>query len=201
MRKGCFYWLFIGFWLEPLIFILKLIFDHLLHPKVSNKSSQYSNCVNDFEEEDDFYSKSDVEDMIEDLKSDIEDDIRFKLEGEIREEIEKEYYGNGEKKKTHSKFARSQKAVLHEEEEIIMYDVEKGIYPPGEYLVGEDIETGKYLLTSRGNYGGIVTFYESYRAYMKDEDMKVIEFDGEYHLSLREKGIFIVVDCAEIKKL
>lgn len=91
--------------------------------------------------------------------------------------------------------------ILSAEKERDMYDASKGIYPPGEYLVGEDIETGKYLLTSRGNYGGIVTFYESYRAYMKDEDMKVIEFDGEYHLSLREKGIFIVVDCAEIKKI
>lgn len=82
-----------------------------------------------------------------------------------------------------------------------MYDASKGIYPPGEYLIGEDIETGKYLLTSCGDYGGIVTFYESYRAYMKDENMKVIEFDKEYHLSLRENGIFIVVEYAEMKKL
>ena len=82
-----------------------------------------------------------------------------------------------------------------------MYDKEKGIYPSGEYLVGDDIETGKYLLTSRGQFGGTVTFYENYQNYLKDENLKVIEFDEEYHLSLRENGMFIVVEYADMKKI
>lgn len=81
-----------------------------------------------------------------------------------------------------------------------MYDKEKGIYPSGSYLVGEDIDVGKYLLTSRNNVGAI-SIYESYADYKKDEMISYNSFDGDYHLSLRDSGVFIVVDNADIKKL
>lgn len=82
-----------------------------------------------------------------------------------------------------------------------MYDKENGIYPAGNYLVGEDIKTGKYLLTSRGNLTAGVSVYESYAKYKSDEPMSYNSFQGDYHLSLREDGLFIEVDNADIKRL
>ena len=86
-------------------------------------------------------------------------------------------------------------------EKINMYDKENGIYPAGNYLVGDDIESGKYLLTSRGNLTAGVSIYESYSKYKKDEPLSHNSFRGEYHLSLRENGLFVDVDNADMKRL
>lgn len=83
----------------------------------------------------------------------------------------------------------------------IMYDKEKGIYPAGQYLVGEDIEIGKYLLISRKDKIGSVSIYENYKNYKKDEMITYQSFDEDYHLSLRENSLFVVIENADIQKL
>ena len=83
-----------------------------------------------------------------------------------------------------------------------MYDRKKGIFPPGAYVVGEDIETGSYLLTVQdGEREGQVSYYENYSSYRKEELNKFQDFKKEYHLSLREKGMVIEVEGADIKKI
>lgn len=82
-----------------------------------------------------------------------------------------------------------------------MYDVEKGIYPPGEYLVGEDITKGRYLLKAENDIGGSVSLYENYNKYKKDEMMAYNSFEKEYHLSLREDGVFISINGANIHRI
>ena len=83
----------------------------------------------------------------------------------------------------------------------IMYDKEKGIFPAGTYLVGEDIPIGTYILESRSNLTAGISIYESYSKYKKDDMISYNSFTGDYHLSLRENGIFIDVQNADIKRL
>lgn len=84
-----------------------------------------------------------------------------------------------------------------------MYDKEKGIYPPGVYVVGDDIEIGKYLLKAKkGEYmDPMIAFYETYSAYRKEEINQLERFDDDYYLSLRENGMVIAVRDADMKKI
>ena len=184
---SCLYWLYIGWWLEPIKYFVKCIFM-LMALIPSSKNNNYKL------DDDEFYSKSDIEDIKRDLRSDIEDEICFELEGKIRAEIEKEYYGDNTIKKKTQQIAATK-------EDVKMYDSNKGIYPPGQYEVGVDIEMGKYLLTSIDDCGGIVTLYENYQSYLKDKEIKEIDFDGEYHLALKQNGMFIVIEYADVKKI
>ncbi len=90
-----------------------------------------------------------------------------------------------------------------EEKKKIMYDREKGIYPPGVYVVGEDIEIGKYILNAKNGDGKdpLITFYENYSKYRKDETSQCERFDDEYYVSLRENGMVISVRDADIQRL
>lgn len=91
-----------------------------------------------------------------------------------------------------------------ETEMAAMYDEEKGIYPSGEYLVGEDIPLGKYLLKQRdGSTNGEIHIYKDYQAYLKNPDNELIfkMFKGDYHLSLRTEGNLLVVENADMQKL
>lgn len=83
----------------------------------------------------------------------------------------------------------------------IMYDKDNGIFPPGQYLVGDDIELGKYLLITKNGKVGSISIYQNYSDYKKDNMITYQSFDDDYHLSLRENGLFIVVENADIKKL
>lgn len=87
------------------------------------------------------------------------------------------------------------------EEEIHMYDKEKGIYPAGQYIVGEDIEIGKYLVKSRENLLGIISLYENYKKFLKQDSVSYISFRGDYHLLLREEGMMLVIEEADLQKL
>ena len=84
-----------------------------------------------------------------------------------------------------------------------MYDKEKGIYPPGVYVVGEDIEIGKYILTAQKGERKcpMVTFYENYSKYRKDEIIRFERFENDYYISLRENGMVIEVSDADMKKI
>ena len=90
-----------------------------------------------------------------------------------------------------------------EEKKNNMYDREKGIYPPGIYVVGEDIEIGKYILNAKNGDGKdpFIAFYENYSKYRKDEANQYERFDDDYYVSLRENGMVISVRDADIKRL
>ncbi len=97
---------------------------------------------------------------------------------------------------------RMQKATQEKKEiKETMYDKEKGTYPAGQYLVGEDIEIGKYLLISRKDKVGSVSIYENYKSYKNDEMITYQSFDEDYHISLRENGLFVVVENADMQRL
>ena len=49
--------------------------------------------------------------------------------------------------------------------------------------------------------GGSVSLYENYNKYKKDEMMAYNSFEKEYHLSLREDGVFISINGANIYKI
>lgn len=91
--------------------------------------------------------------------------------------------------------------VLNNEGGKEMYDKEKGIYPAGVYVVGEDIEMGKYLLVGKKGKDPMVTFYENYSKYRKEEINQMERFEDEYYLSLRENGMVIAIRDADIKRL
>lgn len=87
------------------------------------------------------------------------------------------------------------------EKEIDMYNKDKGLYPAGQYIVGEDIENGKYLVKSREKLLGTISLYESYKAFLKDDIVSYNSFSGDYHLLLKEPGMMIVVENADLQRL
>lgn len=108
-------------------------------------------------------------------------------------------------------FADDEKSEIHNlaeteekcEESNNMYDKEKGVYPPGVYVVGDDIEIGKYILYAKKgeNKDPMVTFYENYSKYRKEEINQIERFEEDYYVSLRENGMVMAVRDAEIRKL
>jgi len=82
-----------------------------------------------------------------------------------------------------------------------VFDPEKGIYPPGQYIIGEDIPPGKYLLKAKSEKTGSVTIYESYKEYRKDEMIEFKSFEDDYFIALREKGYFIDIEDADVQRL
>ena len=78
----------------------------------------------------------------------------------------------------------------------ILYDKEKGIFPSGRYIVGEDIQIGSYILISRKDDDGEVNVYKS-----PDGKDKIIDeyFTGAFYLSLKEEGNLLVVKDAHIQ--
>ena len=91
-----------------------------------------------------------------------------------------------------------------DKEDAVMYDEEKGIYPSGEYLVGEDIPPGKYIIKQReANQKGEIHIYKDYQSYFKNPDNELIfkTFSGDYHLSLRTEGNLLVIENADMQKI
>lgn len=82
-----------------------------------------------------------------------------------------------------------------------MFNRERGIYPPGQYLIGDDIPCGRYLLQSQDDVFGEVSVYENYRKFKMDEMTMYQSFEDDYFLSLREEGMFIVVNNATMKRM
>lgn len=82
-----------------------------------------------------------------------------------------------------------------------MYNGKNGIYPEGQYEVGVDIEVGTYVLKGYEGYNGSFSIYKSYKDYLNDNIMTFKAFQEEYHLPLRENGIFIEVENATMTKV
>lgn len=84
----------------------------------------------------------------------------------------------------------------------IVYDKERGIYPAGEYTVGEDISTGRYLLKARDKkQSATIAIYQSYQKYLEHEYISYEMFDGDYFTTIRENGLFVVVKYADFQKM
>lgn len=103
------------------------------------------------------------------------------------------------------KEVQTQKALEHNKEESdSMYDVDKGIYPAGEYIIGEEIPIGQYILKQReGSTSATVSVYKNYQSYQKDENdsLSYKTFTTDYHISLRTEGQFLVVEDADLQKI
>lgn len=99
------------------------------------------------------------------------------------------------------KVVKEANALIPKKEKVIMFDREKGIYPPGGYVAGDDIQLGKYILTSQGDASGSISTYDSYAKYKKDDIKTFKSFKGDYFLSLREAGEFVEVENADIQRV
>lgn len=85
-----------------------------------------------------------------------------------------------------------------------MYDLEKGIYPAGEYIIGEDIPIGQYIVTQRNSsISASISIYKDYATYLKDEDntLSYKIFTADYHLTLRISGNLLLVENADLQKI
>lgn len=100
--------------------------------------------------------------------------------------------------------AEIQNVTVQVREITTMYDEKNGIYPSGEYIIGEDLPVGKYLLKQRENStNGEIHIYKDYQTYLKNPDNELIFkfFKGDYHLSLQTEGNLLVVENADIQKI
>ena len=85
LQKGCFYWILIGFWLEPIIWILKFIFALIcsalsdLFTKISENNKNYHKEWNT--------GQDGFNEIKEDLKEELKEEIREELYEEIYETI------------------------------------------------------------------------------------------------------------------
>lgn len=81
-----------------------------------------------------------------------------------------------------------------------MYNPQQGIYPPGQYLVGTDIPLGSYYLTVVDTSKiGIYSLYTNYANFRKDEEYAAETFNIDYHISLRNKGDFVVFNNCNVR--
>lgn len=88
------------------------------------------------------------------------------------------------------------------EDDVKMYDVEKGIYPPGHYVVGKTLPKGAYLLKARGDARGQVSFYATSENLLNDNDIISYQsFDDDFFLTLFENNMCILVENADIQKV
>lgn len=86
-------------------------------------------------------------------------------------------------------------------EEKTVYDKERGIYPAGEYTIGEDIPTGRYLFKSRDKEYGYLEVCSSYQQYLEHDHISYEGFKGDYFATIRENGQFIIVKNADFQKM
>ena len=84
--------------------------------------------------------------------------------------------------------------------EINMYNPQQGIYPSGQYLLGTDLPLGSYYLTiQKQGSKGEVFIYKTYNAFKNEEELSWETFEGDYHISLREKGLYVVFKNCDLR--
>ena len=82
-----------------------------------------------------------------------------------------------------------------------MYDKDKGVYPQGQYIVGDDIPLGSYLFTSIDDKQGDIRLFSSYKKFEAQEESVWETFIGDYHMPLRKEGVYLVIENATMRKL
>ena len=73
-------------------------------------------------------------------------------------------------------------------------------YPAGQYVAGESLELGDYLLIADPEVLGSVEMYEDYDYFVVGESFLYETFPGEYRMALRKKGVVAVVDDVTIRR-
>ena len=66
-------------------------------------------------------------------------------------------------------------------------------YPPGQYIAGENLKFGDYLLKAEPDTSGMVEMFEDYDHFVADDDFFYESFYGEYRLALRKQGVVVVI--------
>lgn len=74
-------------------------------------------------------------------------------------------------------------------------------YPSGQYVAGESLELGDYLLTAEPDIHGSVEMYEDYDHFVAGESFLYENFLGEYRMALRKKGVVAVIDDACFRRV
>ena len=82
-----------------------------------------------------------------------------------------------------------------------MYGGKNGVYPEGQYEVGVDIAVGTYILRGYDGYDGNISIYNSYKDFTKNEMLTFKSFEKEYHLPLRQVGMYIEVENATLTRV
>ncbi len=67
-------------------------------------------------------------------------------------------------------------------------------YPAGQYVAGESLKLGDYLLTAGDEIHGSVEMYEDYDHFTSGDSFRYNTFHGEYRMALRKKGVVIVIE-------
>lgn len=129
-------------------------------------------------------------------------DFICKAKGENESIIGQEYDAtqNNSISQQRETFTRiTEKTTKQRKEMRRMYDKEKGIYPAGIYIVGEDVEKGNYLIISNGN--GYIAFYKSYSDFIKQNISLNQCFEDDYHLPLKQDGMVIEIRDCEMRRI
>lgn len=85
---------------------------------------------------------------------------------------------------------------------IKMYDVEKGLYPPGKYVTGKTLPLGGYVLKAYKNEEGYVYFYNSMDDMLSEQnELSYHVFDDDYFISVPEEGKYISIESADVQKV
>lgn len=82
-----------------------------------------------------------------------------------------------------------------------MYGENGNEYPAGQYIVGEDIPLGKYILKPTEQYSGHITFFSSYEDYISGENGNLEHFGKNYFVNFKVAGNYIVVHDAKFEKI
>lgn len=82
-----------------------------------------------------------------------------------------------------------------------MFDREKGLFPPGVYIVGEDLEQGRYLFEAERDMMASVSIFTSYESYLDQDSTIYNSFEEDYHLVLKKDGMVLEAQNCKIKKL
>lgn len=67
------------------------------------------------------------------------------------------------------------------------------IYPEGQYVAGESMEVGDYILKAEQDYAGDVEMYADYDHFVAGDSFLYKSFNGQYRLALRKEGVVVVI--------
>lgn len=102
MNKGCMYWLFVGFWLEPMILFFKFIlciFKEILYGLVDFGKTAELMRENQYDDDDDDWDGPVSKEDLEDMKNEMREEIKEELYNELYDEVYQNIVDNIENKR------------------------------------------------------------------------------------------------------
>ena len=76
----------------------------------------------------------------------------------------------------------------------------KNTYSEGQYIAGESLELGDYMLTADPEFFGSVEMFEDYDHFVSDDNFLFETFWGEYRVVLRKQGVVVVICDATFRR-